>query len=210
MLATIFYLLKKRKKMREWKRRNAHNEMIPVNEFNFDSVIIGNYSYGELTVINFNEKETLHIGNYCSVASGVVFVLNGDHPTEYLSTFPFKVKCLGISTYEATSKGDIIVDDDVWIGQNAIILSGIHIGQGAVIAAGSIVTKDVPPYAIVGGVPAKIIKYRFSDAIVQKLLKIDYGKLSKETVKSHLQKLYTPLTEENVDDIIREINGDSE
>ena len=94
---------------------------------------------------------------------------------------------------EAISKGDIIVDDDVWIGYGATILSGVHIGQGAVIAAGAVVTKDVPPYAIVGGVPAKVIKYRFSPEIIQQLMKLDYSKLTEDMIRERIDDLYTSL-----------------
>ena len=95
--------------------------------------------------------------------------------------------------FEAISKGNIIVDDDVWIGYGVTIMSGIHIGQGAVIAAGAVVTRNVPPYAIVGGVPAKVIKYRFEPEIIEELLKIDYSKLTDEIIKEHIDELYTEL-----------------
>ena len=94
---------------------------------------------------------------------------------------------------ERFSKGNIEVDDDVWIGYGATIMSGAHIGQGAVVAAGAVVTKDVAPYAIVGGVPVKIIKYRFPEAMIEELLKIDYSKLTEEAIKSHIDELYTEL-----------------
>lgn len=96
---------------------------------------------------------------------------------------------------EACTKGDIIVDDDVWIGERATIMSGVHIGQGAVIAAGSVVTHDIPPYAVVGGVPAKIIKYRFSKEIIDGLLKVDYSKLTKEMISTHIDELYSKLSD---------------
>ena len=91
------------------------------------------------------------------------------------------------------SKGDITVDNDVWIGYGATIMSGVHIGQGAIVAAGAVVTKDVPPYAIVGGVPAKVIKYRFEPELIKELLKIDYSKLTKEKVEKHIDDLYAEL-----------------
>lgn len=94
---------------------------------------------------------------------------------------------------DAFSKGDIIVDDDVWIGYGATIMSGVHIGQGAVVAAGAVVTKDVPPYAIVGGVPAKVIKYRFEPEMIEELLKVDYSKLTKEDIEKHIDDLYKKL-----------------
>ena len=88
---------------------------------------------------------------------------------------------------EATSKGKIEISDDVWIGTNALILSGVHIGKGAVVAAGSVVTKDVPPFAIVGGVPAKVIKYRFPDDIIACLMKCDYSNISDDMIKEHFE-----------------------
>ena len=150
---------------------------------------VGKYTYGGLRVINYNENERLRIGSYCSIAQEVTFILNADHRTDTISTFPFKVKVLGESL-EGTSKGDIIVADDVWIGYRATILSGVHIGQGAVIAAGAVVTKDVPSYAIVGGVPARVIKYRFGEEVLTRLGKLDYSKLSEIWIKEHIDELY--------------------
>ena len=180
----------RQRRQKEWKSHNANNNMVPANDFDYSCVTIGNYSYGALTVLNFNTDAHLYIGHFCSVASGVVFVLDADHPLDRISTFPFKVKCLGTEKYEAVTKGDIVVGDDVWIGQNAIINSGVHIGQGAVIAAGAVVTKDIPPYAVVGGVPAKVIKYRFDGDQIQALLQVDYSKLTKEMVSLHQKELY--------------------
>ncbi len=116
-------------------------------------------TYGGINVQLSNTKSCLCIGNYCSIAEEVKLLVSADYNTQTISTFPFRVQCLG-HEMEAVSRGDIVVDDDVWIGYRATVLSGVHIGQGDVVAAGAVVTKDVPPYAIVGGVPAKIIKYR--------------------------------------------------
>ena len=100
---------------------------------------------------------------------------------------------LDLGGLEAISKGDIIIDDDVWIGYGATILSGVHISQGAVVAACAVVTKDVPPYAIVGGVPAKVIKYRFEPEMIEELMKVDYSKLTKEQIEQHIDELYAGL-----------------
>ena len=202
MFDSVKSFLWRRKRIRQWREMNPNNTTVPVNGFSFDAVEVGNYTYGDLTVINFNKGEKLRIGHFCSIASGVVFVLNGDHPTDMVSSFPFRIKCLGQDVAEASSKGDINIGDDVWIGQNAVILSGVTVGQGAVIAAGSVVSKDVPPYGIVGGVPAKLIKYRFSEPVISELMKIDYSRLTKEKVESCLAELYTKVTEENVKEIV--------
>ena len=185
--------LKRRNQLKEWRKRNSHNSTTMNNEFDMNLVQVGRYTYGELTILNFSEEIRVSIGDFCSIASGVVFAACSEHCTNTISTFPLKVKCLHLVAYEAFSKGDIIVEDDVWIGQNAIILSGVHIGQGAVIAAGAVVTKDVPPYAIVGGNPAKVIKYRFEQSIIEELLKVDFSKLDYTQVEDHIDDLYTEL-----------------
>ena len=85
--------------------------------------------------------------------------------------------------------------DDVWLGHNAIVLSGVTIGQGAVVAAGALVVNDVPPYSIVGGVPAKVIKYRFTEDVIQKLLNVDYSKISEEMLLEHKDFFNNEITE---------------
>lgn len=180
---------------RKWYKLHPDSDTIPMNEFDFSHVVIGNGSYGELNVVDFGGENKLIIKNYVSIAQQVSFILNADHYTNHISTYPFKVKILQMKTSESFGKGDIIVDDDVWIGYGATIMSGVHIGQGAIIAAGAVVTKDVPSYAIVGGVPAKIIKYRFKEEIIKELVKIDYSKLTKEMIQEHEEELYADLTE---------------
>lgn len=152
-------------------------------------------------------KEKLIIGDYCSIGPDVRFIVASEHQYKGLSTYPFKVKILG-EDFEAQSKGDIIVKDDVWIGLNSIILSGLTIGQGAVVAAGSVVTKDVPPYAIVGGNPAKVIKYRFEPEIIEKLLQFDYSNLTEEKIQILGEKLYTEITKDNIDELLKEFQAD--
>ena len=116
---------------------------------------------------------------------------------------PFKNKLMNdFSGIEAETKGKTIIEDDVWIGINSLILSGIKIGQGAVIAAGSVVTKDVPPYAIVGGNPAHILKYRFNNNIINKLLNIDFDKLEYEKI---IKELYIKVDDKNIDKILKNI-----
>lgn len=185
-----------------WKKNNKHNGTLPMNIFNAQLVSVGRKTYGELTVIQFNEHAKLILGNYCSIAQNVSFILDAEHNTKTLSTFPFKVACLQKVKHEAVSKGDIVVKDDVWIGYGSIILSGVHIGQGAVIAAGSVVSHDVPPYAIVGGVPARLIKYRFSEEMIEKLIKFDFNNLGDKSIRYNIHHLYETLNADNLESIL--------
>lgn len=186
-----------REREKKWRKRNAHNFTQTGNEFDFEQVKVGKGSYGELNVLSFTDKSSLRIGNFVSIAPQVWFLIGAEHYTNHISTFPFKAKFLMTEKMEAFSKGDgICVDDDVWIGLGAIILSGVHIGQGAVVAAGAVVTKDVPPYAIVGGAPAKVIRYRFAPELIKELLKIDYSRLDRDMVQEHLEELYMDLVDE--------------
>ena len=176
-----------------WRKKNQHNDTYMLNSFKINRVHVGNYTYGALNVLMYNNEAELNIGHFCSIAPGVTFLLSADHYLNHISTFPFKVKLLKSEKYEAITKGNILVDDDVWIGQGAIILSGVHIGQGAVIAAGAVVTKNVAPYAIVGGNPAKVIRYRFDKKIIDQLLEVDFSDLSPKIIREHIGEFYQPL-----------------
>ena len=192
-----------------WARRNQHNftklESIPESELFFERVKVGEWTSGPINAIFSGAyNEFLTIGNYCSIGSGTKFILGSEHATKTITSFPFKVKILGIDS-EAISKGPIIVEDDVWIGEDVLVLSGVKIGQGSIIGASSLVVKDIPPYAIVGGVPARVIKYRFSSEIINKLIGINWHKLSKSKIESNISLLYEVVTEENIDDIIHKL-----
>ena len=190
----IFKLLKVGKRKKKWHKLHPNSDTTPMNDFDFEHVLIGKVTYGELNVVDFGGNAKLIINNYVSIAQHVSFILNAEHYTDHISTYPFKVKILRTQNTESFSKGNIIVDDDVWIGYGATIMSGVHIGQGAVVAAGAIVTKDIPPYAIVGGVPAKIINYRFEDAIIKELLKVDFKMIDEHLISTYQDDLYEKLT----------------
>ena len=138
-----------------------------------------------------NPNEKLQIGSFCSIAEGVHFVFS-EHDYHRLCTYPFKHFILKEKEDNPT-KGPIIVEDDVWIGQNCVILSGVTIHQGAVIGAGSVVAHDVPPYAIYAR--DKVIKYRFEQNVIEQLLKIDYSKLTDEMIKDNIELLYRRFDE---------------
>jgi acetyltransferase-like isoleucine patch superfamily enzyme len=177
---------------------------IPRNLFPINIVEIGMYSYGSLNVYYWGDpREKLVIGNYVSISSGVRFLLGGNHNLNTFSTYPFKVNILN-QPGEAWTKGKIVIEDDVWIGMDAMILSGVKVGKGSVISAGSIVTKDVPPYAIVAGNPARIVKYRFNNNsnIIQKLYNFDFSQIDPEFIERNLNLIYEECNEDNLKELI--------
>jgi acetyltransferase-like isoleucine patch superfamily enzyme len=177
---------------KKWRKKNKNNYTVAKSIFPIEDVKVGKYTYGDLNITAFNSDGKLVIGCFCSIASNVQFLLCGEHNYKTFSTYPFKSQFL--NQKEAFSKGDIIISDDVWIGQSCLIMSGVKIGQGAVIASGSIVSKDVPPYAIYGG--NKIIKYRFSDDIIKVLLQVDFANLNSDLIKDNISYLYKELNSE--------------
>lgn len=192
-----------------YRRINNHNQTSPTNIFRIENTKVGRYSYGFINVTDHStSKSILEIGDFCSIAPDVKFILSGEHKTDMLSTFPFKAK-FGLETTEAVDKGSIIIKNDVWIGANSLILSGVTVNQGAVIAAGSVVTKDIPAYAIAGGNPAKVIKYRHPHEVIQRLLTIDYSKISKNDIIKKIHTWYSIAAIDNIDALIESINNDS-
>lgn len=138
-------------------------------------------------------KDRLIIGKFCSIACGAKFIFtSANHTLRSLSTYPFPIffEEWGLEKADVASawdnKGDTVVGNDVWIGYEAVIMSGVHIGDGAVIGARAVVTKDVPPYTVVGGVPAKQIRKRFDDETVSELLRLKWWDWSYEKIKKAL------------------------
>jgi chloramphenicol O-acetyltransferase type B len=144
---------------------------------------------GRHTYIAYARITRAQIGSFCSIGPEVIIGGLGSHPTKFVSTHPvfYSTLCQSGTTFTTQNLFDeqksVIVGNDVWIGARALILDGVTIGDGAVIAAGAIVTKDIPPYAIVGGVPAKIIRYRFSENVIFTLLEWEWWTLSDEILK---------------------------
>ena len=161
---------------------------------------IGEYTYGQPTV-RYGRDEgggQLIIGKFCSIADGVVILLGGNHRTDWVSTYPFGLiseEAKQIPGHPAT-KGDVIIGNDVWLGQQSLILSGVTIGDGAVVAARAVVTKNVPPYAIVAGNPARIIRHRFSDETIDRLLRIRWWNWEIAKIKQQLPAMLTTGVEE--------------
>lgn len=131
------------------------------------------------------EPDKLKIGKYCSIASGAVFLLGGNHThrADWISVYPFA----GTSLKSYESKGDTVIGNDVWVGMEAMIMPGVKIGNGAVVAARSVVTKDIPPYTVVGGNPAKVIKKRFSDEEIEILERIRWWDLDINSIRKIME-----------------------
>ncbi|ELX11388.1 glycosyltransferase family 2 [Janthinobacterium sp. HH01] len=173
-----------------WRALNPHNHTMltmSAGPFDFNKVTVGRRSYGGAQHHGLRPRRRAPD--------------HRNHPYEGFSTFPFRVKYFG-ETLESSTKGPIVVEDDVWIGYQTLIMSGVTIGQGAIVAAGSVVTKSVAPYTIVGGNPARFIKHRFAPAVVEKMLKFDFSKVSDEALLANRDILYEGLTADNVDAIL--------
>jgi virginiamycin A acetyltransferase len=141
-------------------------------------------------------NDKLIIGKFCSIACGVKFLFtSANHTLKSLSTYPFPVffEEWNLDKKQITSawdnKGDIVIGNDVWIGYEAVILSGVHIGDGAIIGTRAVVTKDIPPYTIVGGIPAKEIKKRFKEETIKKLQQIQWWNWSYDKISQFLPHL---------------------
>lgn len=191
---------------KQYRKLNKHNETRIMGFCDLSKVVIGKKTYGDIHITDFSPSETkLYIGSYCSIAPDVHFLLGGEHQIKSISTYPFKVKSFGESR-EAVSKGNIIVKDDVWIGDSAIICSGVTIGQGAIIAAGAVVTKNVESYSIVGGNPAHFIKWRFDEKCRAKLCEVDVAKLFDNFRKEDISLIYQDLTEDVLTKLLEKYN----
>lgn len=147
---------------------------------------IGRHTYGTPKIWMYRGSETkIDIGSYCSISPGVEIIGGGIHPTDWVSTFPLRTRWNLPGAEEdgmPATRGDILIGNDVWIGTGATILSGVTIGDGAIIASRALVTKDVRPYAIAGGIPATEMRRRFTDEEVGSLLKIAWWTWDDEAV----------------------------
>lgn len=161
----------------------------------FDDRRYGPYRFEENNVLyNYDfSKVKLVIGKFCAIAAEVKFIMTGDHKLDAISTYPFPIFKKGweeaFNLMELPTKGDIIIGNDVWIGYGAAIKGGVKIGDGAIIATSAVVVKDVPPFAIVGGNPAKILKMRFDENTIQRLQKIAWWDWEIEKINRHLKTI---------------------
>lgn len=167
----------------------------------YPSYTIGEASYGLPIVHDNHERSTLQIGAYCSIASNVQIFLGGQHKTNWVSNYPFPFFFEMDAEYREEyvaggSRGNVIIGSDVWLCANCIILSGVTIGHGAVIANGAVISRDVPPYAVMAGNPAKQIKWRFDEPTRNSLLEAAWWHWPKDEIKHVLDKICsTDLTD---------------
>lgn len=168
----------------------------------------GAFTYGDPAVYSWGEGAKLSIGKYCSIASHTSVFLGGNHRPDWVTTYPFNMlwpEVAGHITGHPATKGDVIIGNDVWLGMHSSILSGVKIGDGAVVGAHAVVTKDVPPYAIVAGNPARVVKMRFDAETIQKLLQISWWDWPEQEVAIAVSFMLST----NVDEFIQycESNG---
>ena len=177
------------------------------------NIIVGEFSYiadsdFENHVTHFYDfiGDKLIIGKFCQIAAGVEFIMNGaNHQMNSITTFPF----FSLEGWDAEQpknsnlplKGNTIIGNDVWIGQNAVILPGVHVGDGAIIGAESVVGSNIEPYTIVAGNPAKLIRKRFDDDLIKLLLKFRWWDKSIEEIKN----LISVLTSGDLENVKSEI-----
>ena len=165
----------------------------------------GTYFDRNVNIISWSDQYHVHLGKYNSIGRDCNFFLHANHRADWVSTSSQlwgpvtpEIAQTHMDMGHPTCKGDINVGNDVWIGAMSTIMSGITIGDGAIVGAGSTVTKDVPPFAIVAGNPGKIVKYRFTEEQIEKLLQISWWNWEENKIKENAMSMWSP----NIDDFI--------
>lgn len=173
--------------------------------------MMGKVSVGRYTVINgpntviHTKIHPVEIGSFCSIAKDVS-IQEYDHDVSRISTYYFRSNIFQEDKiHEHISRGPIKIGNDVWIGTKAVILSGVTIGNGAVIGANAVVTRDVPAYAIVGGAPAKVIKYRFEDDVIEALQKLAWWDWPLSKILENKSLFWNPLDRDSLNKISKNL-----
>lgn len=175
----------------------------------FDDRRWGPEKFEEYNVLyNYDfSKVKLVIGKFCAIAAETRFLMTGDHKLDAISTYPFPIFGQGwegaFNVFDLPVKGDIVVGNDVWFGYDCLIKNGVTIGNGAVIAARAVVVKDVPPYSIVAGNPAKVVKMRFDDRTIERLQRIAWWDWEIGKINEHL-KLICHLDIDRLEEVGRQ------
>jgi chloramphenicol O-acetyltransferase type B len=171
---------------------------------------IGRGTYGGLNIFDWNDGTKVSVGNYCSFSFEVAVLLGGEHNLDWVSTFPFHAltetasgQIIPQAEGHPKSKGDINIGHDVWVGAQSMILSGVTLGHGSVVGARSLVNRDIPPYAIAAGNPVRIIRRRFEDHVIVKLLEIAWWDWAPERVERAAGKLQSRNLQDFIDAVDR-------
>lgn len=162
------------------------------DDWPWPGITIGRHTYGvkPSTIYGYNDSVRITFGSFCSVAKEVLLLARAQHSLDTASTFP--IRSWGMHNRDLSSKGPILVGNDVWIGQRAMVMSGVTIGDGAVIGAGAVVTKDVPDYAIVAGNPARLIRFRFAPEIIEKYKALKWWDWPDDVIAQHIDDFDLP------------------
>lgn len=148
-------------------------------------------SYGSPRISCFDEVSKLSVGKYCSFADGVSLLLGSNHKLKCVTTYPYCKIDKSKTLQDTNEKGDIVIGNDVWIGYGVTIIGEVKIGDGVIIGAGAVVVNDIPPYAVAVGIPAKVVKYRFSENQIKELLKIKWWNWNMSDIERKGKDLYT-------------------
>lgn len=160
-------------------------------------VEVGGFTYGSAgrnrpRFVRHMDDERISIGSYCSIGPGVTFMAGGNHRIDTASSYPFR-RIFERGPRSAVSRGALVVGNDVWIGREALVLSGCTVGDGAVIGARAVVSRDVPPYAVVAGNPAQVVRKRFEPEVVAALLRIRWWEWPPERIRERLEWFEGPV-----------------
>lgn len=184
------------------------------------NILVGDYTYysDDDHPENFEAHVTHHyeflgdrliIGKFCAIGKGINFMMNGaNHRMASATTYPFNIMANGWEAFAPTAedlpfKGDTVVGSDVWFGENITVMPGIYIGSGSIIAAGTVVANDVPPYCVVGGNPAHVIRQRFGDAMVQDLLDTEWWNWAPQKIYDNMALLCSRDTDSSIRKLIQ-------
>jgi acetyltransferase-like isoleucine patch superfamily enzyme len=159
-----------------------------------------------VNIISWSDDYVIRLGKYNSIGRDCNFFLHANHRPDWITTSSQlwgpvtpEIAEMHMGIGHPSCKGDIIVENDVWIGAKATIMSGVRVSNGSIVAAGSVVTKDVPPYAIVAGNPAKVVKYRFNEEQIDKLLKISWWEWDEQKIKDNARLMWSTNIEDFID-----------
>lgn len=203
ILKLIKRAIRKYKEIRCWKKHGNHTRYHLIG----DNFHVGDFTHGVPILYRYDSTTQLTIGRFSSLAAGIKIMLGGNHHIDWVSTYAFYQEQASFphnNEWTQDERGDIVIGNDVWIGRDVMILSGVTIGDGSVIGAGAVVAKNIPPYAIAAGNPARIIRKRFSENQIKALEQIQWWNWDIEEVNAHLHLIRSA----NINEFIQSVLGE--